>query len=233
MKKTFCLLVLCLVVLFSGCSSTGSSASFDESPVSSPVSSTSDPSSSSLTESASLPESPSLEAESPSYPIENSDGGSTNKVGDLVYTVDSVWHPLSGELNEKQAAYRMVMEFNTQLWIFTETELNDMPVKDMDTEEALQLAGDLYFDHKDSEVFELSRERTEYVGCPALVLKLEYPDQTMTTAGEIRQTSLYSMTVILLRGDTLYTFRLGTPDEPKPDYEEDLLSILDSAYFEE
>ena len=227
MKKTFCLLVLCLVVLFSACSSTGSSSSFDETP----VSSTSDLSSS-FTESASFPESSSSEVESPSYPYENSDRSSTNKVGDLVYTVDSVWYFMSDESTETEAAY-FGGNYNTQLRIFTETELNGTPVKDMDTEEALQLAGDLYFDHKDSEIFELSRERTEYVGCPALVLKIEYPDQPMTTAGELRQTSLYSMTVILLRGDTLYTFRLGTPDEPKPDYEEDLLATLDSAYFEE
>ena len=229
MKKSFYALVLCLVVLFSACSSTDSSSSFDE--VS--VSSTSDPSSSSLTESASLPDSSSSEAESPSYPYENSDHSSTNKVGDLVYTVDRLWNPMSGQSTETKAAYWMTMEYNTQLWIFTETELNSMPVKDMDTEEALQLAGDLYFDREDTEVFELSRERTEYVGCPALVLKIEYPDRTVMTAGETRQTPIYSMTVILLRGDTLYTFRLGTPDEPKPDYEEDLLGILESAYFEE
>ena len=189
--------------------------------------------SSSLTESASFSESSSSEAESPSYPIENSDRSSTNKVGDLVYTVDSVWDPLSDEFTETEASYYMVMEFNTQLRIFSKTKLNNMLIKDMDTEEALQLAGDLYFDREDMEVFELSRERTEYVGCPALVLKVEYPDQPMTTAGELRQTSLYSMMVILLRGDTLYTFRLNTPDEPKPDYEEELLGILDSAYFEE
>ena len=232
MKKTFCLLVLCLLVLFSACSSTDSSASFDESPVSSPVSSTSDLSSSSLTESASLPESPSSEAESPSYPIDNSDYSSTNKVGDLVYTVDSVWYPLSDEFTETEAAY-LGGEFNTQLRIFTKIKLNNMLIIDMNTEEALQLAGDLYFDREDMEVFELSRERTEYVGCPALVLKVEYPDQPMTTAGELRQTSLYSMMVILLRGDTLYTFRLNTPDEPKPKYEESLLATLDAAYFEE
>ena len=228
MKKSFCLLVLYLVVLFSGCSSTDSSSSFDEAP----VSSTSDLSSS-FTESASLPDSSSSEAESPSYPIENSDHSSTNKVGDLVYTLDRLWDPLSSEFTETEAGYVMVMEFNTQLWIFTKTELNGTPVKDMETEEALQLAGDRYFDREDTEVFELSRERTEYVGCPALVLKLEYPNQTIMTAGEARQTPVYSMTVILLRGDTLYTFRLGTPDEPKPDYEKDLLAILDSAYFEE
>ncbi|MDO5602456.1 MAG: hypothetical protein Q4G07_06770, partial [Oscillospiraceae bacterium] len=156
----------------------------------------------------------------------------TNKVGDLVYTVDCFWYPLSDEVTEIEAAY-FGGNYNTQLRIFTETELNGTPVKDMETEEALQLAGDRYFDREDTEVFELSRERTEYVGCPALVLKLEYPNQTIMTAGEARQTPVYSMTVILLRGDTLYTFRLGTPDEPKPDYEKDLLAILDSAYFEE
>ncbi|MDO5602462.1 MAG: hypothetical protein Q4G07_06800, partial [Oscillospiraceae bacterium] len=152
-------------------------------------------------------------------------------VGDLVYTVDCFWYPLSDETTEIEAGYYRG-NLNNQLWIFTETELNGTPVKDMDTEEALQLAGDIYFDHKDSEIFELSRERTEYVGCPALVLKIEYPDRTVMTAGETRQTPIYSMTVILLRGDTLYTFRLGTPDEPKPKYEESLLATLDSAYFD-
>ena len=228
MKKSFYVLVLCLLVLFSACSSTDSSSSFDESP----VSSTSDLSSSLLTESASLPENSSSEAESPSYPIENSDGGSTNKIGDLIYTLELGWRFMSSQSTETEAAY-FGENYNTQLRIFTKTKLNSMLIKDMDTEEALQLAGDLYFDREDMEVFELSRERTEYVGCPALVLKIEYPDQPMTTAGELRQTSLYSMMVILLRGDTLYTFRLNTPDEPKPDYEEELLAILDSAYFEE
>ena len=228
MKKSFCLLVLCLVVLFSACSSTDSSSSFDEAP----ISSTSDLSSS-FTESASLPDSSSSEAESPSYPIENNEGGSTNKIGDLIYTLELGWNSMSSQFTETQAAYSMVMEYNTQLWIFTETELNDTSVEGLDEEAAFQLAEDFYLHPQDgAEVIELSKERAEYAGCPALVLKLKYFDQTIVTAGEIRQTPFYSMTVILLRGDALYTFRLGTPDQPKPDYEEDLLAILDSAYFD-
>ena len=230
MKKLFCIMTACLLVLFSGCSSTDSSSSFDEPPVSSSMS---EFSSSSLTESASLPDSSSSEAESPSYPYENSDRSSTNKIGDLVYTVDRFWDPLSSEFTETMAGYYGGI-FNDQLWIFTETELNGTPVKGLEEEAAFQLAEDFYlYPEDEGEVIELLKERTEYVGCPALVLKLEYPERTIVTTGEIRQTPIYSMTVILLHGDTLYTFRLGTPDQPKPDYEEDLLAILDSAYFEE
>ena len=229
MKKSFYALVLCLLVLFSACSSTDSSSSFDEPP----GSSTSDLSSSSFTESASLPEYSSLEAESPSYPIENSDGGSTNKIGNLVYTIEQKWCLLPSDITETEAVYYRGI-FNDQLWIFTETELNGTPVKGLDEEAAFQLAEDFYLHPQDgAEVIELSKERTEYAGCPALVLKLEYPDRTIMTAGETRQTPIYSMTVILLHGDTFYIFRLGTPDEPEPKYEESLLATLDSAYFEE
>ncbi|MDO5601555.1 MAG: hypothetical protein Q4G07_02175, partial [Oscillospiraceae bacterium] len=196
MKKSFYALVLCLLVLFSACSSTDSSSSFDKAP----ISSTSDLSSS-LTESASFSESSLSEVESPSYPIENSDGSSINKVGDLVYQVDSVWGPISSDFSDTCASYGMTLEYSsTQLWIFTKTELNDTPVKGLDEEAAFQLAEDFYLYPEDGEVIERAREYTEYIGCPALVLKLEYPDQTIVTAGEIRQTPVYSMTVILLRG---------------------------------
>ena len=230
MKKLFCIMTACLVVLFSACSSTDSSSSFDETPVSSSLS---DLSSSLLTESASLPESSSSEAESPSYPIGNSDGGSTNKIGDLVYSLGLGWNSMSSQFTESNAAYSRAGNYNTQLWIFTETELNSTLVKGLDEETAFQLAEDFYLYPEDAEVVALSKEHTEYAGCPALVLKLKYLDQTIVTAGEIRQTPLYSMTVILLHSDTFYIFRLGTPDEPKPKYEENLLATLDAAYFEE